>query len=149
MWHDSFPRSTWLIHTCNMTGLSRHPKSATEWPRPLLFRPIHTWDMTHFHVWHDSFPYATWLIHPGSPRTLQNFPEPCYRDPFTRVTCLIHKCDMTHSCTWHDSFIQAAHERYRLIPRRGGGLGSSNVFKNLMSPTLRRKWYLTTGRRAH
>ena len=32
---------------------------------------------------------------------------------------------------------------------RGGGLGSSTIFKNLMSPTPRRKWYLTTRRRAH
>ena len=32
---------------------------------------------------------------------------------------------------------------------RGGGLGSGTIFKNLMSPTPRRKWYLTTGRRAH
>jgi len=30
---------------------------------------------------------------------------------------------------------------------RGGGLGSSTIFKNLMSPTPRRKWYLTTRRR--
>ena len=28
---------------------------------------------------------------------------------------------------------------------RGGGLGSSTISKNLMSPTPRRKWYLTTG----
>ena len=35
------------------------------------------------------------------------------------------------------------------MTRRGGGLGSSTIFKNLMSPTPRRKWYLTTGRRAH
>ena len=33
--------------------------------------------------------------------------------------------------------------------RRGGGLGSSTIFKNLMSPTPRREWYLTTGRRFH
>ena len=32
---------------------------------------------------------------------------------------------------------------------RSGGLGSSTISKNLMSPTPRRKWYLTTGRRAH
>ena len=32
---------------------------------------------------------------------------------------------------------------------RGGGLGSSTISKNLVSPTPRRKWYLTTGRRAH
>jgi len=35
------------------------------------------------------------------------------------------------------------------VMRRGGGLGSSTIIKNLMSPTPRRKWYLTTGRRAH
>ena len=35
------------------------------------------------------------------------------------------------------------------IGMRGGGLGSSTIFKNSMSPTPRRKWYLTTGRRAH
>ena len=41
-------------------------------------------------------------------------------------------------------------EMFWLIPQmRGGGLGSSTIFKNLMSPTPRRKWYLTTGRRAH
>ena len=32
---------------------------------------------------------------------------------------------------------------------RGGGLGSSTISKNLMSPTPRRKGYLTTGRKAH
>jgi len=32
---------------------------------------------------------------------------------------------------------------------RGGGLGSSTIFKNLMSLTPRRKWYLTTGRRSY
>ena len=36
-----------------------------------------------------------------------------------------------------------------IVRRRGGGLGSSTIFKNLMSPTPRRKRYLTTGRRAH
>jgi len=35
------------------------------------------------------------------------------------------------------------------VELRGGGLGSSTISKNLMSPTPRRKWYLTTGRRAH
>jgi len=33
--------------------------------------------------------------------------------------------------------------------QRGGGLGSSTIFKNSMSPTPRRKWYLTTGRRVN
>ena len=35
------------------------------------------------------------------------------------------------------------------VEGRDGGLGSSTIFKNLMSPTPRRKWYLTTGCRAH
>ena len=48
----------------------------------------------------------------------------------------------------HIVFIESGdtHER---VSTRGGGLGSSTIFKNLMSPTPRRKWYLTTGRRAH
>jgi len=37
----------------------------------------------------------------------------------------------------------------RPYQRRGGGLGSSTIFKNLLNPTPRRKWYLTTGRRFH
>ena len=43
-------------------------------------------------------------------------------------------------------------EGYEVIEEgieRGGGLGSSTISKNLMSPTPRRKWYLTTGRRFH
>ena len=47
------------------------------------------------------------------------------------MTCL-HHVHCTHHIAW-----------------RGAGLGSSTIFKNLMSPTPRRKWYLTTGRRAH
>ena len=43
----------------------------------------------------------------------------------------------------------SALENQEVIVPRGGGLGSSTIFKNLMSPTPRRKWYLTTGRRAH
>ena len=39
--------------------------------------------------------------------------------------------------------------RMHLVLLRGGGLGSSTIFKNLMSPTPRRKWYLTMRRRAH
>jgi len=50
--------------------------------------------------------------------------------------------------------------RLRFVVWRGGGLGSSTIrevggwgrvpfSRNLMSPTPRRKWYLTTGRRAH
>jgi len=40
------------------------------------------------------------------------------------------------------------HSDVKRLIQRGGGLGSSTIFKNLMSPTPRRKWYVTTGRRA-
>ena len=44
--------------------------------------------------------------------------------------------------------VRNAHPTHLGIPyNRGGGLGSSTIFKNLMSPTPRRKWYLTTARR--
>ena len=53
--------------------------------------------------------------------------------------CTCHR--ILFHCTCHRIF-------FYTVPR-GGGLGSSTIFKNLMSPTPRRKWYLTTGRRAH
>ena len=50
-------------------------------------------------------------------------------------------------CMYTYSF--RAQETWMLFRTRDGGLGSSTIFKNLMSPSPRRKWYLTTGRRAH
>jgi len=66
-----------------------------------------------------------------------------------------YMCDMTYS---YGSIMSSrrdprnkklTHSKLRGAERRGGGLGSSTISKNLMSPTPRRKWYLTTGRRAH
>ena len=36
-----------------------------------------------------------------------------------------------------------------IVRREVGGWGRVSFSRNLMSPTPRRKWYLTTGRRAH
>jgi len=57
------------------------------------------------------------------------------RVTYTRAINICDDCVMSHM-----------NESY---PTRGGGLGSSTIFKNLTSPTPRRKWYLTMGRRAH
>jgi len=54
-----------------------------------------------------------------------------------------YACDMTHPYEPHPYENRGTHTW------RGGGLGSCTISKNLMSPTPRRKWYLTTGRRAH
>jgi len=64
-------------------------------------------------------------------------------------------CKSTPPCSRLVQMVQIrieAKSGFEFVPRdtgRGGGLGSSTIFKNLMSPTPRRKWYLTTGRRAH
>jgi len=59
-----------------------------------------------------------------------------------------------HNKTKMDNII-VAHEPSGLLPwdvamrREVGGWGRVPFSRNLMSPTPRRKWYLTTGRRAH
>jgi len=59
---------------------------------------------------------------------------------------VLHWCSRYGTCTTRYSL----HTVYLAAGmRRGGGLGSSTIFKTLMSPAPRRKWYLTTGRRAH
>ena len=48
-------------------------------------------------------------------------------------------------CLWY-----LAHRYNRVITRREvGGWGRDPFSRNLMKPTPRRKWYLTTGRRFH
>jgi len=49
----------------------------------------------------------------------------------------------------YDLFTEGYTENADEYVREVGGLGSSTIFKNLMSPTPRRNWYLTTERRAH
>ena len=47
-------------------------------------------------------------------------------------------------------FIANSHEAVQMkIYGEVGGWGRVPFSRNLMSPTPRRKWYLTTGRRAH
>jgi len=62
---------------------------------------------------------------------------------FMCVTCLIHTCAWTrlvYVCGISQSYV---------LCREAGGWGRVPFSRNLMSPTPRRKWYLTTGRRAH
>ena len=63
-----------------------------------------------------------------------------------RFSCMSPKYPTSHEFITN-TCLYALHLCQR--PMRGGGLGSSTIFKNLMSPTPRRKWYLTTGHRAH
>ena len=62
-----------------------------------------------------------------------------------RVSVRIH---MINIC-WSQQKGERLERRGGGLGSRGGRLGSSTIFKNLMRPTPRRKWYLTTGRRAH
>ena len=70
-----------------------------------------------------------------------------------RIYTYIHRYTYTGNFLTHFLFspecLEYIHEIRIWRATRGGGLGSSTIFKNLMSPTPRSKWYLTTGRRAH
>jgi len=66
----------------------------------------------------------------------------------------------THTNSAYSMLYNVLRPRWECCGTRGGGLGSSTIrevggwgrvpfSRNLMSPTPRRKWYLTTGRRAH
>ena len=46
-------------------------------------------------------------------------------------------------------FADAALKLLHVVLREVGGWGRVPFSRNLMSPTPRRKWYLTTGRRFH
>ena len=66
-----------------------------------------------------------------------------------RGTCMCGMCMCVCVCVACVCVAGVSVDTHTYIIQRGGGLGSSTIFKNLMSPTPRRKWYLTTGRRAH
>ena len=105
---------------------------------------------------------VAYLLSKTSPRTntCQNMD---YRHPTTYVgdcsVVFMSMMDLTHKLHHirKTSYLILDHINNLLVQNcdlagiswRGGGLGSSTIFKNLMSPTPRRKWYLTTGRRAH
>jgi len=118
VWHDSFIRVTWLIHTCDMThsyvcetihSCECHDSfMCVTWLIPIC-------DMTHLYVWHDSsicerndsFLWVPWLIH-----VCDMTHSHVWHGSFICVTSRIHMCAkwlifvgaMTHSCVWHDSF---------------------------------------------
>ena len=83
---------------------------------------------------------------------------PCSVSHYQRVTNFAHQWvtkstyQLVTICTYEwvtNSIPLALNLSSHIRTTRGGGLGSSTIFKNLMSPTPRRKWYLSTGRRAH
>ena len=66
-----------------------------------------------------------------------------------RVLMHTHRCTRRHTRT---RMFQRPRTHFSKIPRalgEVGGWGRVPFSRNLMSPTPRRKWYLTTGRRAH
>ena len=79
------------------------------------------------------------------------------KDTFLKKITASKQCDSPMKEAFIRDFLKETSER---VVMRGGGLGSSTIrevggwgrvpfSRNLMSPTPRRKWYLTTGRRAH
>ena len=171
--HDSFICVPWLIHMCEMTHSHVWHDSFI-----FVTRFGGFWRCSIFsrhdgiHMRQNLFTCVTWLIRAARAMTslyvwhdlgMCHMPQSC-------VTWIVwHKCDMTQSFAghkrdltqffvWHKYDMAQSSMWYVSVnwrggglrlPTRGGGLGSSIIFKNLMSSTPRRKWYLTTGRRAH
>jgi len=103
VWHDSFIRVAWLIHTCDMPQL-QHRRHRLRHRR----RSPHMCDVTPFNLWHDSFICVPWLI-----STCDMTHPYVWHDSFLWVTCLIHNnypidiaCHQTAKA-WHNSFICA------------------------------------------
>jgi len=136
-WHDSFrcenlmPHSlryyckTYPIYTCDMTHSHLyvwHDSSRCEHSMPHSFswELILLYTMTHSYMWHDSFSFVrvTWLIYTCD-MTIQvrafDFSFSC--KPWL---ILIYMCDMP---------LSDASTRWR-----GGGLGSSTIFKKINEP---------------
>jgi len=97
VWHDSFIRVPWLIHTCVMTLSHVCHDSLIRLTRLLYMRdmtPSYVFDMTHSYM----YPRCAYLVGVGAIRYVWH-------------GSLIHMCDMAHSSTcmtsyvWRDSFV--------------------------------------------
>ena len=116
VWHDSFIRVTWLIHTCVTDSFCsylcrliyiRDSFICLTWLK-------HVYDMTHSYVWHDSF-IRVWLTNSFCPFCLrrQRSKRSCGSrlihlcGSFIRVTWLKHIYYMTHSYVY-DWFVLSA-----------------------------------------
>ena len=81
-----------------------------------------------------------WILLHANMQTYTSYPHPY----------IIHTYIRTHSCTpTSDAAPPWILNTYICMTREVGGWGRDPFSRNLMSPTPRRKWYLTTGRRAH
>jgi len=131
--HDSSTCLTWLIHICDMTDSHVWHDSFTcgAWL-------IHMWCMTHSHVWHDSFTATHY-------NTLQHTATRlgAYKRMVFKGVIWTHRKILQHTAARLDVYVRI------VFKREVGGWGRVPFSRNLMSPTPRRKWYLTTGRRFH
>jgi len=142
--HDALICATWRTHMCDMThSYVRHDalRCAT-WRARIC-------DMSQAHV---TFICATWLIPTNrlihmcdmthSYKSTHSYVR--LHDIFIRATWGIHRSNMTHSYVRHDSFISIdsflcatwrhIHTCNMGVHRRGGGLGSSTIFKKFNEP---------------
>jgi len=159
--HDSHECATWLTvthsfaiwrtHTCDMTHtyVRRDPHIRATWP-------THTCDVTHTYVRSDStsqilssYYRQEWehVVMTHHIRTCHPF-NPHFSHDKLCLTWLTHTCDithrdaflfqMTHSYVRHDSSCRmwSRHCMKSLLwaSTRGGGLGSSTIFKKFDEP---------------
>ena len=154
VWHDSFERVAWLIHTCDMTNLN-------VWHDSLIHVTwlIQTCGMTHAYTWHDSYKWTKQNLIDGWPMwCMCDTTHSCVRydilihaswrvihtpinfkrqDASKCMAGLIKLCDMTYLCVWHDTHTHT-HTHIHRINAGYGGVGGrahmvvGNVIKDLV-----------------
>ena len=150
--HDAFICVTWHIHMCDMTR-------QYVWHNSLICVtwPIHLFDMPRANAW-------AWLVQMWeyTSNIFEIYMWDIYSDMYIRYISIlgeIYRMDMSeyisHMYMWEhiyshihmwDLYICICESTYL---GEVGGWGRVPFSRNLMSPTPRRKWYLTTGRRFH
>ena len=103
--------------------------------------------LRHTHITHHT-PCPTPHMSYPTPHTIFSLSKQWYLTYGTQILRTTLQVPL-HTYYWYIPYIWQSVTCSDRVTWRGGGLGSSTIFKNLMSPTPRRKWYLTTGRRAH
>jgi len=116
-----------------------------------LFKCAFRYETMLFHLRLDAFIRATTHPHLYVARRILHLPcliRPC-ATTLSNVPCRMHMCIRHLWNSWRN--VTSKHNRLRLLGfcREVGGWGRVPFSRNLMSPTPRRKWYSTTGRRAH
>jgi len=150
----------WHIWMCHVLTHTRHALLTRTHMYIIVSDHTCGWLMSHLWMSHVKFinesrhPY-TWVTS-CAPQNAHRLPHAAKPPPYEAcmVRCLCVRHVMSHVTRMNESCHTCAagrspHAACTMRCREVGGWGRVPFSRNLMSPTPRRKWYLTTGRRFH